>query len=127
MTLIHCSRSGIKPALQVTPPSTLSPKFLPLAVKDHAITACDGDQIVGFAVGRVAHEQGWVVLLMVSDTHQGQGIGGRLLGELEIDMAKSGITKLSMLVADDGKSGVLGKGGVCGLEAPQILSNVKCP
>ena len=84
--------------------------------KDHAITACDGDQIVGFAVGRVAHEQGWVVLLMVSDTHQGKGIGGRLLGELEIDMAKSGITKLSMLVADDGKSGVLEKAGFADLK-----------
>lgn len=84
--------------------------------QDHAITASDGDQIVGVAVGRAAHEQGWVVLLMVSDTHQGQGIGGRLLGELEIDMAKAGITKLSMLVADDGKSGVLEKAGFADLK-----------
>jgi N-acetylglutamate synthase-like GNAT family acetyltransferase len=79
--------------------------------QDHAIIAFDGDQIVGAAVGRVAHEQGWVVLLVVSANHQGQGIGGRLLGELEIDMASSGITKVSMLVADDGKSGVLEKVG----------------
>ena len=79
--------------------------------QDHAIMAVDGDQIIGAAVGRVAHEQGWVVLLVVSIDHQGQGIGGRLLGELEIDMASSGITKVSMLVADDGKSGVLEKVG----------------
>jgi len=79
--------------------------------QDHAIIAIDGDQIIGAAVGRVAHEQGWVVLLVVSAIHQGQGIGGRLLGELEIDMASSGITKVSMLVADDGKSGVLEKVG----------------
>ncbi|CAB4636957.1 unannotated protein [freshwater metagenome] len=79
--------------------------------QDHAIIAFDGDQIIGAAVGRVAHEQGWVVLLVVSTDHQGQGIGGRLLGELEIDMASSGITKVSMLVADDGKSGVLEKVG----------------
>lgn len=79
--------------------------------QDHAIMAVDGDQIIGAAVGRVAHEQGWVVLLVVSIDHQGQGIGGRLLGELEIDMATSGITKVSMLVADDGKSGVLEKVG----------------
>ncbi len=79
--------------------------------QDHAIIAFDGDQIIGAAVSRVAHEQGWVVLLVVSTDHQGQGIGGRLLGELEIDMASSGITKVSMLVADDGKSGVLEKVG----------------
>ena len=79
--------------------------------QDHAIIAFDGDQTIGAAVGRVAHEQGWVVLLVVSIDHQGQGIGGRLLGELEIDMASSGITKVSMLVADDGKSGVLEKVG----------------
>jgi N-acetylglutamate synthase-like GNAT family acetyltransferase len=84
--------------------------------QDHAIIAIDGDQIIGAAVGRVAHEQGWVVLLVVSATHQGQGIGGRLLGELEIDMASSGITKVSMLVADDGKSGVLEKVGFTALK-----------
>ena len=79
--------------------------------QDHAIIAVDGDQIIGAAVGRVAHEQGWVVLLVVGISHQGRGIGGRLLGELEIDMASSGITKVSMLVADDGRSGVLEKVG----------------
>jgi N-acetylglutamate synthase-like GNAT family acetyltransferase len=79
--------------------------------QDHAIIALDGVDIIGAAVGRVAHEQGWIVLLVVSIDHQGQGIGGRLLGELEIDMASSGITKVSMLVADDGKSGVLEKVG----------------
>jgi transitional endoplasmic reticulum ATPase len=79
--------------------------------QDHAIIAFDGDEIIGAAVGRVAHEQGWVVLLVVAERHQGQGIGGRLLGELEIDMASSGITKVSMLVADDGRSGVLEKVG----------------
>ena len=84
--------------------------------QDHAIIAFDGDQIIGAAVGRVAHEQGWVVLLVVSTDHQGQGIGGRLLGELEIDMASSGITKVSMLVADDGKSGVLEKVGFTALK-----------
>lgn len=84
--------------------------------QDHAIIAFDGDQIIGAAVGRVAHEQGWVVLLVVSSDHQGQGIGGRLLGELEIDMASSGITKVSMLVADDGKSGVLEKVGFTALK-----------
>jgi SpoVK/Ycf46/Vps4 family AAA+-type ATPase len=55
-------------------------------------------------------------LLVVDENYSGLGIGGRLLGELEIDMAKSGITKLSMLVADDGKSGVLEKAGFIDLK-----------
>jgi AAA+ superfamily predicted ATPase/N-acetylglutamate synthase-like GNAT family acetyltransferase len=84
--------------------------------EDHAIVAYDSTTIIGVAVGRVAHEQGWVVLLVVDENYSGLGIGGRLLGELEIDMAKSGITKLSMLVADDGKSGVLEKAGFIDLK-----------
>jgi transitional endoplasmic reticulum ATPase len=84
--------------------------------EDHAIVAYEGNTIIGVVVGRVAHEQGWVVLLVVDETYRGLGIGGRLLGELEIDMAKSGITKLSMLVADDGKSGVLEKAGFVDLK-----------
>ena len=84
--------------------------------EDHAIVAYDSTSIIGVAVGRVAHEQGWVVLLVVDENYRGLGIGGRLLGELEIDMAKSGITKLSMLVADDGKSGVLEKAGFIDLK-----------
>jgi transitional endoplasmic reticulum ATPase len=79
--------------------------------KDHAIVALDGDSLVGAAVGRVAHEQGWVVLLVVAESHQSKGVGGRLLSELEADMAAGGITKLSMLVSDDGRSGVLEKSG----------------
>jgi ribosomal protein S18 acetylase RimI-like enzyme len=79
--------------------------------QDHAIVAYEGNTIIGIAVGRVAHEQGWVVLLVVDDNYRGLGIGGRLLGELEIDMAKSGITKLSMLVSESGHTGVLEKVG----------------
>jgi hypothetical protein len=79
--------------------------------KDQAIVALDGDQVIGAAVGRVAHEQGWVVLLTVAASNQGRGIGGNLISELESAMASKGITKLSMLVADDGKTGVLEKSG----------------
>ena len=79
--------------------------------QDHAIVAYEANTIIGIAVGRVAHEQGWVVLLVVDENYRGLGIGGRLLGELEIDMAKSGITKLSMLVSESGHTGVLEKVG----------------
>lgn len=86
-------------------------EVLASCTKDFAIVACDGDLVIGTAVGRAAHEQGWVVLLTVAPSHQGQGLGGRLLGELELEMSKAGITKMSMLVADTGKSGVLEKAG----------------
>lgn len=79
--------------------------------KDYAIVAHEGDEFIGAAVGRVAHEQGWVVLLVVAENHQAKGIGRRLLSELEADMASGGISKLSMLVSDSGRSGVLEKSG----------------
>ncbi len=84
--------------------------------QDHAIVAYEANEIIGVAVGRVAHEQGWVVLLVVDEAHRSLGIGGRLLGELEIDMARSGITKLSMLVVNDGNSRVLEKVGFVDLK-----------
>jgi transitional endoplasmic reticulum ATPase len=86
-------------------------EVLASCTKDFAIVACDGDLVIGTAVGRAAHEQGWVVLLTVAASHQGKGVGGRLLSELELEMSKAGITKMSMLVADTGKSGVLEKSG----------------
>ncbi len=84
--------------------------------QDHAIVAYEANEIIGVAVGRVAHEQGLVVLLVVDEAHRSLGIGGRLLGELEIDMARSGITKLSMLVVNDGNSRVLEKVGFVDLK-----------
>jgi len=68
--------------------------------QDHAVVAVLDDVVVGAAVGRAAHAQGWIVFLSTSSTHQRQGIGGRMLAALEKRMAPLGLSKLSVLLPD---------------------------
>lgn len=70
--------------------------------QDHAVVALDDDVVVGAAVGRAAHAQGWIVFLSTTPTHQGQGIGGTMLVALEKKMAPLGLSKLSVLLPDTG-------------------------
>jgi GNAT superfamily N-acetyltransferase len=51
--------------------------------KDHAVVAVDGNRVVGAAVGRAAHEQGWIVFFSTLDQFRRQGIGSSLLAALE--------------------------------------------
>lgn len=67
---------------------------------DHAVVAAVGDDIVGAAVGRAAHDQGWIVFLAINDGWRNQGIGSALLASLEKQMAPHGLTKLSALVPE---------------------------
>lgn len=73
-------------------------EVLASCAKDHAVVAVIGDQIVGAAVGRAAHAQGWVVFLATASDSRGQGIGSSLLAALEARMAPSGVSKLSALM-----------------------------
>ncbi len=66
--------------------------------KDHAVVAVSGDQVIGAAVGRAAHAQGWVVFLATSPHARRAGIGSSLLAALEARMAPHGISKLSALM-----------------------------
>ncbi|WP_442575818.1 ATP-binding protein [Microbacterium sp. F51-2R] len=66
--------------------------------KDHAVVAVTGDHVVGAAIGRVAHAQGWVVFLATTADVRGTGIGSSLLAALETRMAADGISKLSALM-----------------------------
>jgi transitional endoplasmic reticulum ATPase len=66
--------------------------------KDHAVVAVIGDEVVGAAIGRVAHAQGWVVFLATASHVQGTGIGSSLLAALESRMAAAGISKMSALM-----------------------------
>lgn len=66
--------------------------------KDHAVVAVVGDEIVGAAVGRAAHAQGWVVFLATATHSRGNGIGSSLLAALESRMAEVGVSKLSALM-----------------------------
>lgn len=68
--------------------------------KDHAVVALHGEEIVGAAVGRAAHDQGWIVFLATLPTFRGKGIGTLLLAAVEKRMAAHGLNKLSALMPD---------------------------
>lgn len=65
---------------------------------DHAVVAVRDETIVGAAVGRAAHAQGWIVFFGVS-AHEGDDrVEAGLLDALERRMAPLGLGKLSILV-----------------------------
>ncbi|NOJ59917.1 bifunctional GNAT family N-acetyltransferase/ATP-binding protein [Arthrobacter sp. 260] len=68
--------------------------------KDHAVVAVHGETVVGTAVARAAHDQGWIVFFAIDEAWRNQGIGSALLAAIEGRMAPHGLTKLSTLVPD---------------------------
>lgn len=70
--------------------------------QDEAVVAVVGERVVGAAVGRPAHEQGWVVFVGVLPEHRGSGVASRLLAALERRLAVHGIGKLSALIPESG-------------------------
>ena len=68
--------------------------------KDHAIVAVHGDEVVGAAVGRAAHAQGWIVFCATADGWHDRGIGASMLAALEKRMAPHGLSKLSALMSE---------------------------
>ncbi|UQN29901.1 ATP-binding protein [Brachybacterium kimchii] len=58
----------------------------------------DEEQLIGAAVGRAAHEQGWIVYLGVRPGDEDPALGGRLLDALERRLADQGIGTLCSLV-----------------------------
>ncbi|NHF63890.1 ATP-binding protein [Microcella pacifica] len=80
--------------------------------KDHAVIAVRGEEVLGVAVARAAHDQGWIVFLAVTAPARGSGIAGSLLAALEQRMAPQGLTRLSILVPDQQQQfGALTKAG----------------
>jgi len=80
--------------------------------KDHAVVAVHGETVLGVAVARAAHDQGWVVFLAVTASARGAGVAGSLLAALEQRMAPQGLTRLSILVPDQQQQhGALTKAG----------------
>lgn len=69
--------------------------------KDTAVVAVAGEKIVGVAVARAAHDQGWIVFFATDDEWRRRGIGGALLASLEQRMAQHGLQKLTILVPDE--------------------------
>jgi hypothetical protein len=72
--------------------------------KDHAVVAVERDRIVGAAVGRAAHAQGWVVFFAVDRDAEDPVLDADLLDALQRRMAPLGLGKLSVLVPDQGDS-----------------------
>ncbi|MDF9276830.1 GNAT family N-acetyltransferase [Arthrobacter sp. EH-1B-1] len=68
--------------------------------KDYAVVAVEGDQVIGAAVGRAAHDQGWIVFLAVLPEYRSSGIGTALLAGVETRMAPHGLNKLSALMPE---------------------------
>jgi GNAT superfamily N-acetyltransferase len=80
--------------------------------KDHAIIAVNGEEVLGAAVARAAHDQGWIVFFAVTAAARGKGLAGSMLTALEQRMAPQGLTKLSILVpGDQHQFGALTKAG----------------
>ncbi|KAB1655092.1 GNAT family N-acetyltransferase [Pseudoclavibacter chungangensis] len=80
--------------------------------KDTAVVAVKGDDVVGVAVARAAHDQGWIVFLGTDVDHRRDGIGGALLQAIEQRMAPQGLQRLSILVPDEQTQvGALSKAG----------------
>lgn len=80
--------------------------------KDTAVVAVSGDEVIGAAVARAAHDQGWIVFFGTDVEHQRQGVGGALLQAIEQRMAPQGLQRLSILVPDEQtKVGALAKAG----------------
>lgn len=69
--------------------------------KDTAVVAAIGDEVVGVAVARAAHDQGWIVFFATDEQHRRQGIGGALLAAIQQRMAPQGLHRLSILVPDE--------------------------
>ena len=85
--------SGVEPVYALS-------EVLASCEKDHAVVALHGDEVVGAAVGRAAHDQGWVVFLATKPDWRGNGIGTALLAAVEKRMAPHGLTKLSALMPE---------------------------
>lgn len=85
--------SGVEPVYDLA-------EVLASCEKDHAVVAVQGDQVVGAAVGRAAHDQGWIVFLATLPGFRGRGIGTLLLAAVENRMAAHGLNKLSALMPE---------------------------
>ncbi|ALE92868.1 AAA family ATPase [Arthrobacter alpinus] len=86
-------------ATKVEPVYDLS-EVLASCEKDHAVVAVQGEQVIGAAVGRAAHDQGWIVFLSTLPEFRGRGIGTSLLAAVENRMAAHGLNKLSALMPE---------------------------
>lgn len=82
------------------------PEVIASCQNDHAVVAVRGEEIVGAAVGRAAHAQGWIVFFHVlaevaDESGQGEHAEAGLLDALERHFMPLGLGKLSILVPEE--------------------------
>jgi ribosomal protein S18 acetylase RimI-like enzyme len=65
------------------------------------LVAVDGDAVVGAVMGAYDGRRGWIYHLAVAQKIQGQGVGTRLIAELEARMARVGVRKINLQVRGD--------------------------
>ncbi len=94
---------------------------------DHAVVAVADERLVGAAVGRAAHAQGWIVFFATAQAAQSERIATALLDALERRMAPLGLGKLSILLAEhgDGLQGCLPAATRCATNC--AISSGRCP
>lgn len=68
--------------------------------EDHVVVAVQDEQIVGAAVARAAHAQGWVVFFGISADARADLVAPQLLDALERKMLPLGLTALSVLMPE---------------------------
>ncbi|MBK0422481.1 AAA family ATPase [Leucobacter sp. CSA2] len=68
--------------------------------EDHAVVAVRDERVVGAAVGRAAHAQGWIVFFGVSEESRSENVSGALLDAIERKMAPLGLSTLSVLASE---------------------------
>lgn len=68
--------------------------------EDYAVVAVHDERVIGAAVGRAAHAQGWIVFVATQRDWQDRGVGKTMLAALERRMVGLGLQKLSVLLPD---------------------------
>lgn len=83
--------SGVEPVYALA-------EVLQSAQQDIAVVAISGDEIIGAAVAREAHNQAWIVFHSVREEWRHLGLGSEMLSEIEARMTGRGPSTLSALV-----------------------------
>jgi transitional endoplasmic reticulum ATPase len=83
-----------------TPPVYSLAEVIASCQQDHAMVATEGEAVVAVVVARAAHAQGWIVFLGIAADADPTATD-LLLGALERRVMPLGLSKLSVLIAND--------------------------
>jgi len=84
-----------------SPVFALSDVVAALSARNPAVVAVVSGRIVGAAVGRVEGDQAWLLRLALDPAWRGQGLGSRLISELEQRLVAAGVRRIRALLPAD--------------------------